>query len=162
MSKSERLERRKVLSALLSANVGRTVCDAVLAEKFDMTKPAVGKLCNLILESWTEEEADMRPHYKRIQVRRLTSYIAAAKSQRNWGAVASFERLLAQITGTLEPIEVRVSGDIQVRENLLLMVEQMTPARLLALADRARRLHALPAADTAQPPGEAVPIDATG
>jgi hypothetical protein len=125
-----------------------------MGQQFAMTPRAVQRLAGQVYDALASEEGERRPHLKRLQLRRLVGYITAARTAvdakkqpaPNWSAVAQFERLYAQIAGTLEPVEVHSSVNVDVRESIALVLEQMPSDRLLVMADRARQYRASSAA----------------
>ena len=49
---------------------------------------------------------------------------------------------MAQINGTLEPVEIHVQADAVVRESVMVVLSQMSPDRVRRLADQQRLLRA--------------------
>jgi hypothetical protein len=129
-----------MLSALLAAAVPREQVEQQMAVQFGMTAYAVNKLTQEVLKSWGDDEAEQKPHYKRAAIKRIIGHIAAARAAKQYSAVSSLERLLAQIQGTMEPIEIHVNLDATVRESVLHVVAEMTPERLRAMAEAAMRM----------------------
>ena len=138
--KSEVIKRNQAASALLAGGASREEIDHQLAIEFSMTSRAVGVLLTRVVKNWSDEEVERRPHMKRAAVKRMHSHIASARAAKNYGAVSSLERLLAQMQGTLEPIEINVNIDATVRESVINVVAMATPARLEQLATAALRM----------------------
>jgi hypothetical protein len=135
--KLERIERRKVISALMAAGVEEEVIKAETAKRFDMTGRATKMAMGLVIKAWAETDVEQRPHKRLMAEKRLQGHVAAARAAKAWGAVASLERLLAEIQGTRQPDEVHVTVEAEVRENVAVVVQQLTPERINELADRA-------------------------
>lgn len=116
------------------------------------------KLIERVKETHAREDAEARAEWKAAQIRRLHEYRRQASGVRNpdgtWKvepdhkAIVAYERLLAQVCGTLEPVEMKV--DARYTEAMLTVVSTLTnedAAALLAeareqarLADAARRM----------------------
>lgn len=132
-----------------------------MTTRFRMTPTAVKSLQKRVLDEWSSSDVERRPHEKRLQVRRILRHIASAREANQHSAVASFEKLLAQINGTLEPVEVHVQAEATVRESVMVVLAQMKPDRVRRLADEHRRLKAIvdkkarPVLDVAGEPVEA-------
>lgn len=121
-----------------------------------ITKLRVKTLLERVKERHTREDAEARDEWKAAQIRRLHQYrrqcagvpILNANGERvGWTikpdhkAIIAYERLLAQILGTLEP--VRVDVDVRYTEAMLSVVAQMTgedAAEYLAEAQETERL----------------------
>lgn len=105
-----------------------------------MTTNAINALVPHVFKEWADEDTARRPHQKRAAVKRMHSHIAAARAAKNWNAVASLERLLAQMQGTLEPIEINVNLDATIRESVINVVAMASPERIRDLATHALRM----------------------
>lgn len=160
VDKAERIERRQAMHQLIAHAIPRReVVDAMRA-KFSMTQAATLRLHSMCITQMAEDEAERRPHYKAQAIRRLHAHVRDAKKRGNFTAIASLERLLAQIEGTLEPVEINVTLDATVRESIAVVLAHTTPERLTQLADVARALREagqLPA--LAAPVVEAEPVE---
>jgi len=103
----------------------------------------VTKIMTRIRERWAHEDQNMRAQWKSAAIRRLTQHIENAKGaiadngtyyDANFPAIASFERELAAIQGTHEPLEVKM--DLQVSQAVAHAIVAMTPEQVQhALAD---------------------------
>lgn len=140
VQKNERIKRRQALSALLAGGVPREEMDQLMARDHGMTVHAVSALLSQVVKGWADEELERRPQWKRAAMRRMHGHIAAARGAKNWSAVAQLERLLAQMQGTLEPLEINVNLDATVRESVINVVAMATPERIDQLAALALRL----------------------
>ncbi len=135
---AERLKRRAAIAAMMAAGVEEPVIKETMAgEQFGMTRAATKRLMNLVVRQWADDEAEQRPRLKQMAVRRLLGHVASAKKAGAWGAVASFERILSEVQGTREPdvVEHRVTAEL--RAAVSVVVQGLTPDRMLELADRA-------------------------
>jgi hypothetical protein len=137
----------------------------------DIGEKRTRKLIERVKETHAREDAEARQEWKAAQIRRLHEYRRQASGVRNpdgtWKvepdhkAIIAYERLLAQICGTLEPVELKV--DARYTEAMLTVVGTLTnedAAALLAeareqaaLAEKARKL--LPAIVVADVPDSA-------
>jgi len=80
----------------------------VVSRQFDKAEATIKDDIKHIRRRWTEEDDEQRRTYKSSAMRRIQGHISEARKDRAWGAVSSLERLLAQIQGTLEPVQVNV------------------------------------------------------
>lgn len=130
----------------------------VSAGGLDIGEKRTRKLIERVKETHAKEDAEARQEWKAAQIRRLHEYRRQASGVRNpdgtWKvapdhkAIVAYERLLAQICGTLDPVELKV--DARYTEAMLTVVSTLTnedAANLLAeareqaaLAERARKL----------------------
>lgn len=138
--KSQRIKRRQLLSAMIANGAtGEEIVHQMQIE-FGMTQRAIQKLMNEVVQSWADEEVERRPHWKRAAIKRMHGHIAAARAEKQWTAVASLERLLAQMQGTMEPVVLDVNVDATVRESVINVVAMASPARVQQLAEQALRM----------------------
>jgi DNA-binding transcriptional MerR regulator len=142
---AERRKRLDFIEKLLIAGVSISRIESACREAFDppMSKTAVRTYISRVHARWAEEERTNRAHYKTQAIRRLYGHIAEARKASNWAAVAQLERLLSDIQGTKEPIEVQVNVDATVTEAMLHVVANLSPERKRALIEEQRRLRAL-------------------
>ncbi len=112
----------------------------VMQQRFaGITKVRVKNLIARVTETHAKEDAEARTEWKAAQIRRLHQYrrqaagtpqLAADGSRIGWlvkpdhKAIIAYERLLAQICGTLEAVKVDV--DVRYTEAMLSVVAQMT------------------------------------
>ena len=136
-----RLRRRLIISMLADGHDDIRIREEMTL-RFGMSPTAVRSLQKRVLNEWSAADVERRPHEKRLQVRRILRHIQAAKDAKQHSAVASFEELLAQINGTLEPVEVHVQAEATVRESVMVVLAQMKPDRVQRLADQQRLLRA--------------------
>ena len=108
--------------------------------RFAMTRRATDKLARLVYQQWHQEDTDRRPHQKQAAIRRLQDHVLGARKAGNWNAVMQGERLLAQIQGTLEPVEVHINVDAEIRETVAVLLTQLPQERIDAMAEKALQL----------------------
>ena len=103
-----RLERTLVIERMMLDGVADRVIIDFAARRFDKTENTIQSDIGVIRRRWVSEDDEQRRTYKSGAMRRIQAHISEAKKDRAWGAVSSLERLLAQIQGTLEPVQVNV------------------------------------------------------
>jgi len=140
------MQRKAVASALLANGAAHSSIRLELAKRFGMTNKATDRLVQTIFDEWRETDAARAEHQRSAQIRRLQSHIVAAREAGKYAAVATLERLLADILGTLEPIRVEVSASVQVQQSVLHVLSSMNAEQIRQLANRQREILALPAA----------------
>lgn len=120
--------------------------------KYFVTATRAKKLIERVKELHATEDAEARAEWKSAQIRRLQTMRRLASGERTadgkgWivkpdhKAVVAYERLLAQICGTLEPVQIDV--DVRHTEAIRAVIVNMTPeqsADLLAEAEEQERL----------------------
>lgn len=141
----ERRRRTEFIEGLMVAGLSMPQVERAARESFAMNRVQVASYVGRIRERWAEEEKAQRPHNKAQQMRRVCGHIAEARRDKNWAAVAQFEKLLSDIQGTKEPVEINVNVDAVVTEAALQVIAGLTPERRRALIDEQRRLRALAA-----------------
>lgn len=150
----ERRERDDAIERLLVAGLNRTRINSAMAERYGMSRSAVDNAIRRVRARWVEEERENRPSYKAAAIRRLVGHVAEARQAKNWASVAQLERLLAEIQGTREPMEVQVNLDISLPEAAMRVVAALPPDRFRALIDEQRRIRALAATTTVETTGK--------
>ena len=76
-------------------------------EQFGVAASTAKSYMTEVRDRWSEEERDNRPTYKTQAMRRIYGHIQKARESSNWAAVAQLERLLSDIQGTKEALEVQ-------------------------------------------------------
>jgi hypothetical protein len=145
VSAAERQERSEAVERLLIAGVSPLRIKALVYERFGMSDGAVHGVVERVRERWRREEADSRATYKATAMRRLYGHIAEARASKHWPAVAQLERLLAEMQGTREPVEVAMNITATLGESAARVVAQLTPEKMAALIAEQRQLRALAA-----------------
>lgn len=145
VSVAERRTRLDFIEKLLIAGIAIARIESACRDQFSMPKSAVSKCVEQVHARWADEERSNRLHYKTQAMRRLYGHVAEARKDKNWAAVAQLERLLADIQGTKEPLEVQLNVDATISEAVLHVVANLSPERRVALIEEQRRLRALAA-----------------
>jgi hypothetical protein len=148
VSVEDRRKRTDAIENMLIAGISQSRIERVCREQFGMTKAAVGTYIVRIRDRWAVEERESRPFYKAQAMRRLYGHMAEARRDKNWAAIAQFEKLLSDMQGTKEPVEVNINVDATVTEAALHVVSTLTPERRAALIEEQRRLRQLAAKQT--------------
>lgn len=135
-----------------------------VSEKLGCTLTRVSIISRRVQDAWAVEMEDTRRSFKASQIRRIQRTIRQASGvqdeQGNWTvrpnyhALARFESLLADITGTREPL--RVDLNVELRETLTAVVAQMDPQQSQEYLEAARRRQEL-AEHRARELGEVLP-----
>lgn len=129
--------------------LGHTVPQVIKAvkAKFGCGPNHITRKVNDIRDRWLEEEKERRPLYKAEQIRRVRSHLHRAMRDGSHRDVQGYEKLLAQLTGTLAPIEVNVGTiagrfvdalDLLTDEQIQQMEDKYV--RDLHLAEKAREM----------------------
>lgn len=139
----EQLERSMAIEQLLIAGVSRSRISTLMAQRYGLTDGQVRGHMERIKARWISEEKENRAMYKETAMRRLYGHIAEAKKAGNWASVAQLERLLAEMQGTREPVEVAVNVGSTVVEAAAHVLSGLTPEKIAALVSEQRRLLAL-------------------
>jgi len=141
----EKKRRLAEIEKLMMLGVAQTQIEHACRAKYGMKTGQVRRYQAEIRDRWAEEETTNRPTNKAAAVRRLYSHIQKALQKEEWAAVAAFERILSDIQGTKEAIEVNLNVDATVTEATLHVVANLTPERRAALLEEQRRLRMLAA-----------------
>ena len=140
---AEQRQRRETLAQMLSQGVSRDKIFEVMGTVtrpdgtpgFNMTQDAVQNLVQEVYQTWSEEDAEDRPHKKASAIRRIKRSLIQAKQKNAYTAVAQLERTLMMIEGTAEPIEVNVNGLDRVSGALIQVLNIQTPEQLADLVE---------------------------
>lgn len=141
----QKRERLDVIEQLMIRGVGTNKIEKACAERFGMTKGAVARYVAHLREQWAEEERQARPTNKATAQRRIYQHIQKARDADNWAAVASLERLLSDIQGTKEAIDINLSIDADVREAAIHVITSLTPEQRAEILEEQRKLRELAA-----------------
>lgn len=129
----EVVERRRIVLGLLANNVPHAMAKEMLGRQFGMSRAAAMHLLEKVQNELIDADRESLPLVKAKQVNRLHSHIVDARRDKSWNAVASLERLLSQVQGTLEPMQLRVNVDVQVRDAVAGFLQSLSRAQLDAL-----------------------------
>ncbi len=141
----QRRERMDLIEQLMVRGVGVSKIEKACAERFGMKRGVVMKYMERLREQWAEEERVSRPTNKATAQRRLYQHIQKARDADNWAAVASLERLLSDIQGTKEAVEVNVNLEAMTREATLHVIANITPEMRERILSEQRKLRELAA-----------------
>ena len=150
-------ERMDVIEQLMIRGVSPSKIEKACAERFKMSRGAVAKYIDALRSQWAEEERSSRLTNKTTAQRRLYQHIQKAKDSENWAAVAALERLLSDIQGTKEAIEIHLNVDATVTEATLHVVANLSPEQRTNIIAEQRKLREL-AAKTPEPKVIDVPL----
>lgn len=122
--------RRQAINAieqLMVAGVAKTRIEQACKDQFGLSKKKVEEYAGVVRERWIEEERTARPTYKQQAMRRLMGHIAAAVREKNFAAVAQFERLLSEMQGTKEAVDINLNVGVAVSQATLHVIGSLTP-----------------------------------
>jgi len=156
---AERRERLDTIERMLIAGISMSRIEDVAKEKLGMSFGRTRSYIDRIRAMWAEEERAGRPHNKAAAIRRCLGHVAEARRDKNWSAVAQFEKHLSDLQGTKEPVEVNLNIDATVTEAALHVVASLTPERRAALIAQQRQLLALASKVAIDTTGVEMPAD---
>ena len=107
---------------------------------FGMSPNGVRKLISEVYATWGEEDSSRKPHLKSAARRRIYKHMEKAISDSQWSAVSNFEKTLARIEGTEEPLETHNTIDINITEAALLVLGEADPVAVRQLIESERAL----------------------
>lgn len=128
-------ERREILSQLLQAGVSPDMIAQAMAEKFGMDEAAVKRLSTEIRQRWLEEDDEDRPYARSATIRRLKKQISEARAKGAYTAAAMYEKTLAGIEGTANPVELHIKGDIRVSQAVRAVIGEMDETEFMDLVN---------------------------
>lgn len=136
-------EQMDAVEQLLVAGIPVSRIEKEAKQRWKLTAGRTKRLIDRVRQRWAEESRAERPHWKAQAIRRLYGHIAKARGEGQWNAVAAFERLLAEMQGTKEPVEIQLNVDATVTEAALHVVSRLTPERRAQIVAEQRRLREL-------------------
>jgi len=136
-------ERLDSIEQLMIRGVSQSKIEKACAERFKMSRGAVSKYIDTLRSQWSEEERSSRLTNKTTAQRRLYQHIQKAKDSENWAAVAALERLLSDIQGTKEALEINLNVDATVTEATLHVVANLSPEQRTSIIAEQRKLREL-------------------
>lgn len=148
LTAEQRRERSEAIERLLIAGVSPNRIKTLAQTQYGMSEGATRGVVERVRRRWAAEEQDTRATYKATAMRRLYGHIAEARAAKHWPAVAQLERLLAEMQGTKEPMEVALNINAALGESAARVVAQLPPEKLAALIAEQRELRRLAAAAT--------------
>lgn len=134
-------EQERAIGVLLTNAVDTHGIVTALRNKWGIGHGRAHKLIERVRRQWIEDSQTNSYANKVEAERRLLDGIKRAREAGKWSAVASFERTLANIQGTLEPMRI----DVNVRQSgaIVEIMASMTGEELEQLAARAAERNAL-------------------
>lgn len=157
---AEREKRLAIIETMLIKGIPISSIERRGATDLKMSKVAVRKYIDRIRAKWKEEEREARPHYKASAMRRIIDHIADARRDKNWAAVAQFEKLLSEMQGTKEPLEVALTVNDAVNDALVVVVSRLTPERRAELIAQARSRALAVASESSPAASDSEPVPA--
>lgn len=136
-------EQMDAVEQLLVAGIPVSRIEKEAKQRWGLTAARTKRLIDRVRARWAEESRAERPHWKAQAIRRLYGHIAKARGEGQWNAVAAFERLLAEMQGTKEPVEIQLNVDATVTEAALHVVSRLTPEKRAQIVAEQRRLREL-------------------
>jgi len=130
ISDEERAERRQYIVSALQAGMGHRDIDREFAKQFGISETTAHDWRMSVLREWKRDHEEMTPFAKSEQLERLRRKLAAEnlKPNPNQKTAIQIERLIAQVSGTIEPVRVQVNVDQVVSEGLMSIITGMTGA----------------------------------
>lgn len=143
---SDRAKRETLIEELWFQCVDERRIIAIAKRELDIGPTATRVVLARVRERCQREHEENRVAWKHQAVERISREIRDAKKESAWGAVASFERLLADIQGTREPL--RVDVNVAVNQAVVHVIGSMSAEQMQLLLEEynemERRAKALP------------------
>lgn len=145
-TEAEKQKRFEAVRAAMVSGYGKAEILAALegAGLGAMPERTLDDYMKRVRDSWQVEFAAAWATRRERALRRNYGHIAAAREAKDWPAVAAFERLVAQMEGTLAPIQIeavkRRGWDTLTEDEIAYMREhegRLPPGRTLEELDRA-------------------------
>jgi hypothetical protein len=135
LSRLEHAERKKLMHQLVLNHVPFDSITQTFRNRYQtsVSVAAIRRLKDLVERELIDMDRELIPLLKQKQVSRLHEHIIKAKAANSWNAVVSAERLLAQIQGTLVPLQINVNVEATVRESVAHVLGGFSKAQLMAL-----------------------------
>ena len=154
----EAAKRRSAMSKLLANGMDIGTIKRTMKNEFGMSTDQAADLRKLTLIEWQEEQDEMRPHQKTMASRRLHGHIVAAAGKSQYQAVASLEKVLMDVQGTAEPVQVNVNVEHRLTGAVLSVLGQTDPGVVRELIHDQREYELLQAQPELITQGEPVPV----
>lgn len=136
-------ERRAAMSAAMMQGASRDAIMATFTTKFNMSEDAVSALMREVSQVWAEEDADAVRTSRGAARRRIMGHIHSASKAGKWTAVASLEKVLSEVEGTVAPDAAAHGGDdahIRMMEAVMTQLALTDPLQMRVLIDKERVL----------------------
>lgn len=134
--------QRDMVGDLVASGLSTTAIQDVMAkpEQGALDESTVNLLVRQVRADWDEEDAERKLHYKSAAIRRLHKHIVKAQAAGAWPAVANLEKVLMQIQGTAEPLEMPMPVDSRLTEALLQVLGERDPRNVREMIEREKAL----------------------
>lgn len=133
---------RRTVEEMLSHNLPTEEIAQAMQGEFKLNANQTRNLIHRVRKAWRDTDAERRSDYKLAAQKRLLKTIAAARAKQDFGAVATLERLLADIQGTKEPERIQIDVNATVRSAVEVSLAQMTAEQIRAFAQDFRQRRA--------------------
>lgn len=107
---------------------------------YKMPRTRVVTLLERVRDEQAQLDVSTLAERKRRQVQRLLDDARKARAEKKWSAVASIEKLIADIDGTMAPIQVQ--HDHRVQHAITNVLSELTPEDFAALVEEQRAIDA--------------------
>jgi hypothetical protein len=132
----ERIARTRMMRSLVVMTNSRDEIVHAMQDMFPgISSQAVDRLRTQVEQAVIAESKEAVLTRRSKQINRLMGHIAQARAQKKWSAVASLERLFADISGTMQPIKIIDVGDNRVKDALGAILTKLTPEQAKALSE---------------------------
>lgn len=143
LSKADTEALEQMVEALMINGVSDERQLVAVRDRFPtVTKAKLIRLHSKLRAGWMEQDKQARPHNKYTAQRRIYGHIAKAQKDGAHGSVASLERLLSDIQGTRDPVEVNLNVDATVSESIMHVVANLSTSEMDAMVREQARLKA--------------------
>lgn len=146
LSPAQEKKRRATIGALLANCLSeRDIVAACLDPKAELGFARASQVRRAIVamkDEWAQQDVEQQGRNKAAATRRVLTHIQRAVAEKKWAPVAQFERLLAELQGTLEPIRIEVDVTQAQRAALAGAIAAMNPEQVIALAQLRREIAA--------------------
>jgi len=152
LSATEMRRRRETVASLMISGHSRDRIVAMMgrdqvpdgkggyAPWFSMSEKEVDRTMAIVRAEWDEEESEQKKYAKATAVRRLLREIEEARERKNYSAIANLEKVLMQVQGTSEPLQIASPGDGRITDALLRLIGEHDPVRVRILIEQERRI----------------------
>jgi hypothetical protein len=103
----ERVDRERMMLALIANGASVAEQDVLMADEFGMSKGATTQLRYRMTKQLREHASFDVPYYKSTAIARVHGHIAKAVANKAWHALAGLERILMALQGTAVPVVVK-------------------------------------------------------
>jgi hypothetical protein len=141
----EKAKRRQVLSRIMWSGLSDDDIYEIMGrprdqDGFGMDRDQVKKLIDEVYAMWATEKAAREPYIKELSINRILDHIRKAGKEGSWTAVANMEKVLAQILGTYEPVEVVQHTSARIDEAVLKVLGETEESELRRMIADERKL----------------------